>query len=432
VKLVILAGGRGTRLGLTDRPKPMVSIAGQPLLERLVETSRNAGFDDFIFLTGHLAEVIEAHFGDGSRFGVRITHVREAEPLGTAGCITQVRDLLTEPFIVLYGDVLIDVDLAHLAAFHRAKGGLGALFVHPNDHPQDSDLVEVGEGDRIVRFLSKPHAPGALLPNLVNAAIYALNPAIIDFVPEDVASDWAHDIFPAVVAAGGVLHAYRSVEYAKDVGTPARLAKGEADIASGRVAGLSRRRAKPALFLDRDGVLNEEINGVHRPEDLVLAAGAGEALRRVNRAGVPAICVTNQPDLAKGMISADDLQAVHAALDTRLAERGAYLDALYVCPHHPERGWPGEVAALKIDCTCRKPAPGMLLAAAADHHLDLAGSWLIGDRYADIAAARAAGAHAVLLRAGHAGSDADRYDCEPDHVADTIGAAVDHVLEAMR
>jgi histidinol-phosphate phosphatase family protein len=432
MKVVILNGGKGTRLGLSDRPKPMVPVGHRPLLERLVQVGKASGFLDYVFLNGYLAEVIENHFGTGARHGVRIQHVREAVPLGTAGAIREARSLLTEPFLVLYGDILIDVDLAHFAEFHRSRKGIGTLFVHPNDHPQDSDLVEADEQNRIRRFLPKPHTAGAVLPNLVSAALYVLEPAAIDYVPPQGASDWGHDVFPAIVAAGGALHAYRSIEYAKDIGTPDRLAHGEADLASGHVERLSRRRAKPAVFLDRDGVLNTEINGVHRPEDLVLLEGAGTALRRINRSGIPAICVTNQPDVAKGLVSPAGLRQVFAALDTALARNGAYLDDLYHCPHHPERGWPGEVAALKIVCDCRKPRPGMLLAAAQNHKLDLARSWMIGDRYADVAAGQAAGARAVLIRTGHGGSDRDQYGCTPDHVAADLTEAVDYVLRTLK
>jgi histidinol-phosphate phosphatase family protein len=430
LKVVILNGGKGTRLGLTDRPKPMVDVAGRPLLDRLVECAQASGFDDFVFLNGYMAEVIEAHFGDGSSRGVRIEHVREEAPLGTAGAIRAARALLDEPFVVLYGDILIDVDLRHFADFHLEQGGLGSLFVHPNDHPHDSDLVEADAGDRITGFLPKPHADGAVLPNLVSAALYVLDPAAIDHVPEG-AWDWGRDIFPRILASGGALNAYRSIEYAKDIGTPDRLARGVADLASGRVARLSRRSPRPAIFLDRDGVLNVERNGIHRPEDLELIPGAGEALRRINRAGIPAICVTNQPDVAKGFLTFADLGQVFAALDTALAADGAYLDDLYFCPHHPESGFPGEVPELKIDCDCRKPRPGMLLDAARDHNLDLSRSWLIGDRYVDIAAAHAAGARAVLVDTEHAGNDRTLHDCVPDRTAPDVAAAIEQLLGVM-
>jgi D,D-heptose 1,7-bisphosphate phosphatase len=431
VKVFVLNGGKGTRLGLTDRPKPMVPVAGQPLIERLVLMARDCGFTDFVFLNGHLGEVIEAHFGDGSAFGVSIEHVRERQALGTAGAFREVRHLADGPFLVLYGDVLLDVDLAHFAAFHAEKGGLGSLYVHPNDHPYDSDLVEADDDARIVCFHSKPHPQGVILPNLVSGALYVLDPRAIDFVPADGVSDWGKDVFPAIVAAGEQLNAYRSIEYGKDVGTPDRLAKGEADLTSGRTARLSRRTPKPAIFLDRDGVLNREIDGVHAPDKLELLPGVGDAVRRINRAGVPAICVTNQPDIAKGFMTFADLRTVLAALDTRLAESGAYLDDFYYCPHHPERGFAGEVAALKIDCDCRKPKPGMLLKAAEAHNIDLARSWMVGDRYVDIDAGRAAGTRTILVRTGHAGSDRTPTSPTPDHIADDLPAAVAYILQEL-
>ena len=433
MKVAILAGGKGTRLGLTDRPKPMADLAGTPLLERQVLTARAAGFDEFVFLTGHLAGVIEDHFGDGTRFGVHIEHVREAAPRGTAGAVRDARDALGEPFLLLYGDTLLDVDLAHFAGAHRASGASATLFLHPNDHPHDSDLVVMDDAGAVTAFLPKPHPAGAVLPNLVNAALYALDPAVLDLVPADAASDWGHDIFPAMLRAGLPIAGYRSLEYIKDMGTPERLATGAADLASGRVERLSRRHPKPAIFLDRDGVLNVERGGIHDPADLVLEPGAGAAVRRINRSGIPAICVTNQPDIAKGLMDEAQLRAVHAALDTSLGREGAYLDDLFYCPHHPEAGWPGEVPALKIVCDCRKPAPGMLREAARRHNLALTQSWLIGDRYADIAAAKAVGARTVLVRTGHDGNDRASYgDLKPDRVADNLAEAVDQVLEAMQ
>jgi histidinol-phosphate phosphatase family protein len=429
MKVVFLNGGKGTRLGLTDRPKPMVPVADRPLLERLIDVCKASGLQDYVFLNGHLAEVIETHFGDGTSYGVRIEHVREAAPLGTAGAVREARTLLTEPFVVIYGDILIDVDLAHLTEFHRTCGAIGTLFVHPNDHPHDSDLVEVDSAGLIRRFLSKPHPDGEILPNLVSAALYVLDPDAIEYVPSTGASDWGHDVFPAILSAGRPLRAYRSVEYAKDIGTPDRLAKSEADLTSGRVERLSRRLPKPAIFLDRDGVLNAEVNGVHRPEDLVLMDGVGAAVRMINRAGIPAICITNQPNVAKGLMSTKSLSDVFAALDTALAQHGAYLDDVYCCPHHPEPGWPGEVAELKVTCTCRKPAPGMLITASREHFLDLARSWMVGDRYADIAAAHAAGAKAVLIRTGHCGADRDRHDCVPDHVANDLPDAIAYIIK---
>jgi len=361
---------------------------------------------------------------------VNITHVREETPLGTAGAVRAARALLEEPFVVLYGDIYSDIDLVDFVSFSKVQGGVGTVFVHPNDHPFDSDLVETTEGSRIRRFLPKPHPANSILPNLVSGAIYVLSPETLDHVPEDRASDWGRDILPAIVDSGAQVYAYLSLEYSKDIGTPERLKKVEGDIRSGRVERMSRRAPKAAIFLDRDGVLNlDENDGVHRAQDMILIPGTAEAVKAINKSGMPAICITNQPDVAKGKFSEEDLRRVFAALDTELANVGAYIDDVFYCPHHPEAGWPGEIAALKIDCACRKPKPGLILQAAARHRLDLSRSWMVGDRYSDVAAAQAAGAKGVLVMTGAAGSDASRYPrVKPDHITSNLTSAVEYIL----
>ena len=429
MKVVVLAGGKGTRLGLEGIPKVLVPIDGVPLIERTIDAAARQGFTDFLILTGYLGEKIEEELGNGERFGSTIAYVREAEPLGTAGCFNQIRELLTEPFLVIYGDILMDVDFARFAGFAREKGGAGTLFAHPNDHPFDSDLLEADTDGRIIAVHPKPHGQEEHYPNLVSAALYVLSPLALDYVPREGASDWGKDVLPRIAKAEP-LYAYRSCEYVKDIGTPERLSRAERHLRNGRVERLSLRHSKPAIFLDRDGVINEERGGVHSPGEVALIDGAAEAIRSFNDAGVPVICVTNQPDLAKGMMSWDDLRAITGEIDYQLASKaGAYLDDILFCPHHPERGWPGEVAELKIECDCRKPRDGLLRTAARIHNIDLSRSWLVGDRYCDIAAARAAGSRSILVSTGHAGNDKALYPIEPDIHAANISDAAGLILK---
>lgn len=429
MKVVVLAGGKGTRLGLDGLPKVMVPIGGVPLLERTIRAAIGYGFKEFIFLTGHLGDVIASHFNDGSPLGAKIEYVREPQPLGTAGCFNQVRERLSEPFLVIYGDILMDVDLRAFANFGLNKGGAGTLFAHPNDHPFDSDLLEVNAEGRVLAVHPKPHLPETHYPNLVSAALYMLSPRALDFVDRGNASDWGKDVFPRL-ASLEPLYAYRSCEYLKDIGTPERLARAERHVREGRLERLALRTAKPAVFLDRDGVINEERGGVHSAEDVKLIPGVAKAIKRLNDAAIPVICVTNQPDLAKGMMTWDDLRAVTGEIDNRLArEAGAYIDDIFFCPHHPERGWAGEVVDLKIACDCRKPRDGLLRQAAMLHHIDLERSWLVGDRYCDIAAASLAGTRSILVSTGHAGNDKDRYSVKPDLECADFAAAANLILE---
>jgi histidinol-phosphate phosphatase family protein len=430
MQLVILAGGKGTRMGdlARDVPKPMVRIVGKPILEHQIEIARRHGVTDIVLLTGHLAEVIEAYFGDGSRWGVNIRHVREAAPLGTAGAMKAIEHLAKGDFVVFYGDTIFDLDLDALVVQHRKWKAAATLVVHPNDHPYDSDLVEADAAGRITAFHRKPHAPGVLRRNLVSAALYVMSPAVLQHVRAGVAADFGRDVFPAMVAADEKLFAYNTPEFLKDVGTPERHRQVEHDLLTGRVARLNRLNQRPAIFLDRDGVLNEEkTDHVRTPADLKLLPGVAEAVAQINRSDYLAVVVTNQPMIAKGLADEAALEQVHAKLEAGLSERHAFVDRIYYCPHHPEVGHPGERKELKIPCDCRKPHPGMLLRAARELNIDLARSYIIGDRTVDIETGRRAGTKTILVRTGFGGSDR-KCDATPDAVCDDLKQAVELIL----
>ena len=175
-QLIILAGGAGTRLRarLGDLPKPMIPIAGKPLLEHQVELAKKFGFTDLIFFVHYRADLIKQHFGDGKKFGVRIRYVLETEPLGTAGAVFAGMEFLADRFVVMYGDTMVNVDLERIWNAHEKAGAAATLLLHPNDHPFDSDLVEVNAVSRVVAFQNRPHAPDVWRQNLVNAGLYVL------------------------------------------------------------------------------------------------------------------------------------------------------------------------------------------------------------------------------------------------------------------
>ena len=180
---------------------------------------------------------------------------------------------------------------------------------------------------------------------------------------------------------------------------------------------------RPAVFLDRDGTLNEEVDYLHRPEDLVMIPGAAAAVARLNARGIPVIVVTNQSGIGRGYYGMEDFLRVMDRMDGCLAEEGARLDAVYVAPHH-EKGQ-GEFA--HPDHPERKPNPGMLTRAAAEHGLDLTASWMVGDKAIDLEAGRAAGCRVALVRTGYGRSVDGRL---ADLVAEDLGEAVDRILEA--
>jgi histidinol-phosphate phosphatase family protein len=429
-QVAILAGGQGTRLRarIGEGPKPMVPVKGKPLLQHQLELCREHGFTDILLLLHYRHEVVQAAFGDGSALGLRLGYAIETSPRGTAGALRDALPRLAERFLVLYGDTFLDVDLRRLWRAHAVHGADATLFLHPNDHPQDSDLVSLDADGSVREIHPYPHPPGTDLHNLVNAALYVMERDGLErFTSAEGQADIAKDMFPAMLAAGRRLQGHVSPEYIKDVGTPQRLDKVERDIDAGVVERLSARDLRAAVFLDRDGTINREVQHLRDVGQLELLPGAAEAIRRLNQSGRLAVVVTNQPVLARGDVTEAELDRIHARLETQLGQGGAYLDGLYICPHHPDRGFAGEVPALKIECDCRKPEPGLIDRACRDLQIGRAQSWLVGDTTADIECGRRAGVHTVLVRTGHAGRD-DKRVLRPDYVMPDLPAAVDWIL----
>ena len=398
MQLVIIAGGKGTRLGLKDIPKPMCPINGKPLLEMQIDLAKRYGINEIFILSGHLSQVIIDYFGDGSKFGVNIHHIVESKPLGTAGSLKLLEGTLKERFLVFYGDVVMDFDIKSFIEFDKQnEKSIGSLIVHPGNHPYDSDLVEVNDKKEIIGFLPKPHPKDLLYRNLNNAAVYILSPKIFNEIPNDVNTDFGKDIFPKIVQDDKLLRAYDTPEYIKDMGTPDRLQHISEDVRSGLVASLNRKNPRRAIFLDRDGTINVNMDTHPTVECFTLLPGVPDAIRLINESLYLAVVVTNQPMIAKGFLTFDQLKLIDKKMETLLGEKRAYLDKIYFCPHHPERGFSGEITELKIQCNCRKPKPGMLLQAAQEMNIDLANSWMIGDSATDVEAGIAAGCKTIKL-----------------------------------
>jgi histidinol-phosphate phosphatase family protein len=431
MQVVIIAGGMGTRLREVtgeDVPKPLVKVNGRPLLDYQLSNVSQAGGRDVLLLTGYGGEKINEFCGDGSKWGLSIRCVKEQSPAGTAGAVLQALQYLEHRFMVLYGDTVFDFDMARMIAFHERSSADATLFLHPNDHPHDSDLVEVNSDNLVLKFHPYPHPPDANLPNLVNAAIYIIERSVLstlDVLPPK--PDFGKHVFPLLLACRRRLMGYRSPEYVKDAGTPERLVKVTRDLLSGRVTGCSLRKTTSAVFLDRDGTLIEERGYIKRPEDVALLPGVGSALAELNASICRTVLVTNQPVIARGECDERGLRQIHNRLETLLGEKGAYLDALYYCPHHPDSGFPGERIELKIACECRKPNIGLIRQAEQDLNLNLKDSWMVGDTTTDMMTARRAGMRSILVRTGEAGRDG-KWNCPADFECPSLVEASDLIV----
>lgn len=430
-----MAGGKGTRLRTITNdeiPKPMAPVAGKPILQWQIESLREQGVRDIVLVIGHLGEKIREFFGDGQRFGVSIRYIEETVPLGTAGALSMLPPLLTgDTFFLVFGDVLFEIDLARMLAFHQKKQAEATLFVHPNSHPFDSDLVVCDSEDRVEGFDSKHNVRTGWYHNCVNAGFYILEKKACEQVPFGEKFDLEKDLLGGMLEAGARVYAYHSSEYIKDVGTVERITGAEQDLISGYIVGRCLRRKQRTVFLDRDGTVNKKNGLVWKEEQFELEDGVIEAIGEINRSGYLAILVTNQPVVARGLCRVEDVENIHKKLETLLGERGVYLDAIRFCPHHPDKGYPEEDPAYKIPCHCRKPDIGMLEDCARQYNIDMAASWVVGDTTVDIQTGKNAGTKTALVLTGDAGKD-EKYDVTPDLTCADLGQAVKRILEGKK
>lgn len=428
--VAILAGGFGTRLKSRtgNVPKPMALILGKPVLEHQILLCKKFGFTDISLLVHYEYEIIKNYFKDGSKWGLSIKYVVEEEPRGTAGALLDALGHLNDVFLVLYGDTYLDVDLGKLFNFHIENKSEATIMLHPNDHPSDSDLVEIDNELKVTKIYPYPHPKGVYINNLVNAGLYVLNKsALLEAIPNSGKYDLAKHTFNELILRDRRILGYKSQEYIKDMGTPDRLDKVENDIIKGIAESLSIRQSRKTVFIDRDGTINKEVNHLNQIEDFELLPNTGTAIRKLNRSGFLSVCITNQPVIARGELTNIGLKEIHNKMDYELGLNGAYLDNIYICPHHKDIGFEGEVKELKIDCECRKPKTGLIDQAVREMQIDRKNSWFIGDTTTDIKAGYDAGLRTILVRTGYAGND---LKCKilPDFVFPDLNLAVDFVL----
>lgn len=397
MQTVIMAGGKGTRIASVNAevPKPMLEVCGKPILEHQIEVLKRQKLTDIILVIGYLGNVIRDYFQDGSKYGVHISYIEEKELLGTAGSFYYLKDIIQDDFFLLNGDLIFDVDLHRFMNFHKEKHALATLFTHPNNHPYDSGLIIANEDGTITKWIHKEEERG-FLRNRVNAGIHIISPMVLEQFTELKKTDLDREVLKPLIPSGRV-YAYDSPEYVKDMGTPERYRQVEQDLLKGRVRARNLDRKQKCIFLDRDGTLNVYKGFLTDIEELELIPGTAEALKCINSSEYLAIVITNQPVIARGECSVQELEEIHNKLETLLGKEGAYIDALYYCPHHPDKGFEGERPEYKIECGCRKPKPGMLLKAAEHYNIDLSQSIMIGDGKNDMEAGKAAGCQTILV-----------------------------------
>jgi len=382
---VILVGGRGTRLGsLTDEtPKPLIEVGGRPFLEHLVRNLARHGFRDILLLAGYRADQVADFAARSPELGVRMHCIVEPEPAGTGGALRLAADRLAEEFLLLNGDSFLDINYLDLCVPSLAEDDVvGRIALRPvPDASRYGTVTAVGE--RVTEFSERPRGEG---PGVINGGVAWLSRRILDSI-DRLPCSLERDVFPSLAAAGRLAgRPYGG--YFIDIGVPADLLRAHIDIPV--------RLRRPALFLDRDGVLNADHGYVHRPDQIVWLPGAKRLVRKLNNDGWLVFVVTNQAGVARGLYTEDHVRALHDWMQYELAVVGAHVDDWRYCPYHPE----GVVPEYRRPHDWRKPAPGMIEDLLAAWDVDRTRSFLVGDRFTDVEAALGAGLLGFLYPGG--------------------------------
>ena len=367
---VILAGGRGTRLGTIGRrmPKAMVPFGGKPFLGYLLRRLRRQGFERVLLLLGYRAEQIIDYCGDGTHFGLSIDYSVSDVDDDTGRRVKLAEAKLDPYFLLMYCDNDWPLAFDRMWAQFAASDACAQVTVYRNRDGYTRDNIRVGT-DGMVDVYDKSRAA----PDLggVDIGFLILNRDVLKLVPADANVSFEANLYPQLVAER-TLGAYETDHRYYSVSTPERLPETERFV--------TRR---PCVILDRDGVLNvkaPKATWVTAPEQWRWLPGAREALARLTRAGIEIVVITNQAGIARGGLSLDVLEAIHVRMCREATAAGADISAIYFCPHD----WDSR-------CACRKPKPGMLFQAQRAHALDLSVTPFVGDDDRDGIAATAAG-----------------------------------------
>jgi histidinol-phosphate phosphatase family protein len=385
----IIGGGKGERLkSFFNKPKFLIKIKNKTLIDRQIKYIKKSKEIKKIYLSINFKNSTDVEIKN--IFKKKIYSLIENKALGTAGCL---RLLLKEDFddvLVVFGDLLLNFNFKKFIEFHKMKKSICSVVIHPNNHPYDSDMVEIYD-EKIIKFYKKPHKRKLYIKNRCLSGIFIFKKNILKLINKNHKFDISRDLLPKIIKKKINIFAFENINFIKDVGTPQRLKEAKRV----KVFNLKNR---PAIFLDRDGVLNKEYKNEKFSNPLNIFNDTIPALRLINKSKYLSIVITNQPAIAKNFINEKKLNNLHNQLEYKLGLKNVFLNDIFYCPHHPQTGFKNENIKFKIDCNCRKPRIGLIKLAKLKYNLDLDNSYFIGNSTTDFLTAKRAGIKPIMIK----------------------------------
>ena len=396
MEIAILIGGKGSRVKKISKkiPKAFLKIGKYSIIDHQLKVLSKLKKKIFLISNKKISKFHNELKNKHRKINFQI--FEETIPLGTGGCLKSLQNLKNKDYLVIMGDLIFNINFKKFFSFHKKNKSDITLLVHPNDHPFDSDLLEVNDKNKLIKLHNKPHKKKNI-GNLCSSGIFIISKKILKFIKPNEFQDLTIDILPKLLRKKTNIYAYNTREYVKDVGTPERIYLAKKQMKTKKFINGNISKKLPAIFLDRDGVINREDPKKHYQNPMEIYKGAVSAVKKINDNNFLSVLVTNQPAVAKGVISLDKLKEDHKKLEYHFGLKGAYFDRIYFCPYHPERGFRGEIKKFKKESSWRKPNNGMFLQAIKDLNIDIKKSYMIGNSSADYLAARKSGIKFLLV-----------------------------------
>ena len=396
MEIAILIGGSGSRLKkiLKNKPKPFLNIGNKSIIERQIKELSKIKKKIFILSNtkyNKYHKLLKKKFKK-----INFIFLEENVPLGNAGCLKNLEQYKSNNFLVVSGDLIFNADLRKFINFHLRKQNDVTLLVHPNDHPADSDIVNVNKDFKVVKLYKKPHKNESI-GNLCMSGIFIINRKILNHIKFNKFQNFSKHILEKLIKMKLKIYTYNTREYIKDAGTPYRVNLIKKQIHTRKFIYGNINKKIPAIFLDRDGVINKDNHKNQYQDPMKINKDAIKAVKLINNNGYLSIIVTNQSAVAKGFITLKKLENDHKKLEYFFGKKGAYFDKIYFCPYYPHKGFEGENIKFKKRSNLRKPNNGMLLRAIKDLNIDKKKSYMIGDRNVDYLAAKKTGIKCLIV-----------------------------------
>lgn len=382
MNLVIPCGGRGTRLKsvIKKKSKALVKINNKELISYILNQCINIKKKYFL-LNKNQNDLV--HFLKKKKLQKNIIY--EDRFLGDGGCLSSLKKIKNyhlKDFLIISGDLLINTDIKSFIDFHYKKKSELTFWCHPTDHAIDSDLVKFDFKFKLEKFFKKPHKRNDI-GNISTAGIYIIKGNLLNHLPKNLKEYSSRNFFNYILKKNINAYCYISRDFIKDAGTKRRLIYLRKLLKRRNNKFFDQTKKLPAIFLDRDGVINKEKKNELFSNPMNIFSGVISALKKINKSKFLSVLITNQPAIAKGHLSFKQLNQMHDKMNFYLSSNGCYFDSIYFCPHHPKKGFKGEITKLKKNCSCRKPKIGMIKDAVKDLNINLKKSVFIGNSLSD-------------------------------------------------